>query len=243
MKNNQEPKWFKYPTIEEQKEHFKSFSLLPLIIGVGIFVVCVLGGIGMAITQKSVGVFFAYAGGGIAGGALTYAILQIFISSQVLMVLYLEKISKDLEEIKNTSLESVLNPKNVSKNGTIQEKSMSIDNNVSVLNTSAEQEETSQHLQMDEKQKAIESFFNISEIQNNELFYNELKKWQDEYGNSLLYWNVNLYNQIVYFFNDNVCTVTYDSQESAKYTYQLNDVDCKNIASAIKLFCNLKLKK
>ena len=104
MKELKEPKWNKYPMIEEQKEHFKSFSLLPLIIGVAIGVIGILGGIGMAITAQSVGIFFAWACVGAVVGALTYAVLQILISSQVLTVLYLEKISKDIEKIKALSL-------------------------------------------------------------------------------------------------------------------------------------------
>lgn len=54
----------------------------------------------MAISEKTVGVFFAWVCCGGVVGALTYAVLQILISSQVLTVLYLEKISKDVEEMK-----------------------------------------------------------------------------------------------------------------------------------------------
>ncbi len=96
-----EGKFNKYPTIEEQKEHFKNFSLLPLVIGVIIFVLCLIAGIAIAVQTKEVGTFFAYALGGAVGGILTYAILRILISSQVLMVLYLEKISKDVEDLKS----------------------------------------------------------------------------------------------------------------------------------------------
>lgn len=105
IKTANESKPNKYPTIEEQREHFKDFSLLPMIIGILIFLVCLLGGIGMAATMKSAGVFFGWLIGGAIGGALTFAILRILISSQVLTVLYLEKISKQIEGLKGAECE------------------------------------------------------------------------------------------------------------------------------------------
>lgn len=99
-KEEKESRWNKYPTIEEQKEHFKEYSLLPLGIGILILIVCLIGGIASAITTKEVGVFFMWAAGGAIGCALSLAILRILISSQILTVLYLEKISKTVEEIK-----------------------------------------------------------------------------------------------------------------------------------------------
>ncbi len=97
-----ERKWNKYPTIEEQREHFKEYSLLPLGIGILIFIICLIGGIATAVTTQEVGVFFAGAASGAIGGALSFVILRILISSQILTVLYLEKISNDIEDMKKS---------------------------------------------------------------------------------------------------------------------------------------------
>lgn len=96
-----ESKWNKYPTIEEQKEHFKNFSLLPMAIAIIIGVLGLIGGIAGAVSSKNAGVFFGFFIGSVVVALITFAILRILISSQVLTVLYLEKISKQIEGMKD----------------------------------------------------------------------------------------------------------------------------------------------
>ncbi len=57
-------------------------------------------GIASAISTKNVGPFFVCFIISTVVGLITFAILQILLSSQILMVLYLEKISNEIENIK-----------------------------------------------------------------------------------------------------------------------------------------------
>lgn len=96
---------------------------------------------------------------------------------------------------------------------------------------------TQQPSQEDIKSKAIQSLVGIAENQNKQEFYLALEKWQDKYGNKLLYWDLTLYNKIGNFFNDVSYTSTYDSEMREKRTYNIKDEDFTNIVSAIKAFC------
>ena len=102
LKERKGSKGGKYLTIEEQELRFELFSRLPIVIGILIFIVCLMGGIITAVFTEEVGTFFAWTIVGAIGGIFIYAILRILISSRVLTVLYLKKISEDIENaIKN----------------------------------------------------------------------------------------------------------------------------------------------
>lgn len=86
-----------YPTIEEQKQHFKRFSKLPIAICTIIIVCGAMSGIATAIINESALSFFICLILGVVSGLVSFAILRILLSSQILTVLYLEKISQLLE--------------------------------------------------------------------------------------------------------------------------------------------------
>ncbi len=242
MLKDKEQKLNKYPTIEEQKEQFKSFSLLPLIIGVCIAVFGAVCGISMAITARSAGAFFAWAGGGAIVGALTYAILKILISSQVLSVLYLENISKSLEEMKSNKMISETNVSDKNEEPVIEsilgKSSDTLIDNEEPSVVSTETTSIFQPSQEEIKFKAIVKLEEITEIDNKEEFFITLQKWQEKYGNKLLYWDLTLYNKIGNFFNETEYSLSYDSQMEEHRTYKIEDENYKNMVLAIKEFCD-----
>lgn len=102
--------WDKYPTIEEQKVHFQKFSALPVVLAVVIGALGLLGGIAAAVASEDAVIFFVVFLGALVTAALTFAILRILISSQILTVLYLEKIGKQIEDIKTGTAASEAPP-------------------------------------------------------------------------------------------------------------------------------------
>lgn len=96
-------------SIKEQKEYFKSFVHLPIIISVITYIVMLIFSILLAVGLKNVGAFFI---GFILSsiiGAIECIILKIVFSQKILTVMYLEKISKNLDNLQ-------LNTNNVESN-------------------------------------------------------------------------------------------------------------------------------
>ncbi len=93
-------------SIKEQKEYFKSFIHLPIIISVITYLVMLVFSILIAVGLKKASAFcvgFIFSS---IIGVLEYIILKVVFSQKILTVLYLEKISKSLDNLQqNTSNE------------------------------------------------------------------------------------------------------------------------------------------
>lgn len=113
---NEQKKNTKYLTIEGQRESFRQFSMLPISIGVLVLVLFLLLGVMLAVMTKNFGPFAGMAIAGLLCGGVLYWALKVIISSQVMTVLYLEKINDQLERISdmigNTPIEptDITNP-------------------------------------------------------------------------------------------------------------------------------------
>ncbi len=234
----------KYPTIEEQREHFKEFSNLPLAICIVIVVLGTLMGIVSAISTKNVGPFFVCFIISTVVGLITFAILQILLSSQILMVLYLEKISNEIENIKNktyndpSTIETLPHTftQNVDSNieSVMNSENFEVNNNENTL----EKEEVYFVVEKepDIRKEVLEKIVELSAMCTKEEFFEQLQKWMEKYKNKLMFWNVDIYNQINNFFNETSCTVNYDNEGNSVCTYNINDEEYNKLVDLLKDF-------
>ena len=203
--NNQDSNKNELPTIEQQKPYFKSLSWLPILVGALIAGSGVIYGIATAIIASSVGIFFIYAIVGIIAGVITFVIMRIVLSSQILTVLYLEKISKDVAELKNS-----------------QRTANSAPDPIEPEICSSKTDEAPQT--EDRKLRAIEKLNEILEISVQENFYRELNSWFDEFQKELLKWNVDVYKNINLFFYQSVDEQDYEKMRTVLREFIANDM-------------------
>lgn len=172
------------PEIEQQKPHFKSLLWLPILVGALIAACGLIYGIATAILTSSVGVFFIYTVIGIVVGVIAFIIMRIVLSSQILTVLYLEKISKDIAQIKRTN--------NVSA-----APGQSTETGKAVSESAAVPQEK------DGMKNALDLLSAVLEVSEKNDFCNRLKEWFEKFREDLLKRSVDIYKEINLFFYNN----------------------------------------
>ncbi len=104
-------------SIKEQKEYFKSFIHLPIIISVISYLVMLVFSILIAVGLKKASAFVVGLIFSSVIGVLEYIILKVVFSQKILTVLYLEKISKSLDNLQqNTSNQASTESKDLPEN-------------------------------------------------------------------------------------------------------------------------------
>lgn len=104
-------------SIKEQKEYFKSFIHLPIIISVISYLVMLVFSIFIAVGLKKASAFVVGLIFSSVIGVLEYIILKVVFSQKILTVLYLEKISKSLDNLQqNTSNQASTESKDLPEN-------------------------------------------------------------------------------------------------------------------------------
>lgn len=104
-------------SIKEQKEYFKSFIHLPIIISVISYVVMVGVSILLAVGLKNAAAFCVGFIFSCIIVVIEYIILKVVFSQKILTVLYLEKISKSLDNLQqNTSNQASTESKDLPEN-------------------------------------------------------------------------------------------------------------------------------
>lgn len=194
------------PEIEQQKPYFKSLLWLPILVGALIAACGLIYGIATAILTSSVGVFFIYTVIGIVAGVIAFIIMRIVLSSQILTVLYLEQISKDVAQIKRTNNASVA-------------PGQSIETEKAVSESAAVPQEKN------EMKDALNLLSAVLETSAKDDFYNRLKDWFEKFREDLLKLNVDIYKEINLFF--------YNSQNKAG---DISDAEYERIKTDLREF-------
>lgn len=188
------------PEIEQQKPHFKSLLWLPILVGALIAACGLIYGIATAILTSSVGVFFIYTVIGIVVGVIAFIIMRIVLSSQILTVLYLEKISKDIAQIKRTNNVSAA-PGQSTETGKAVSESAAVPQEKSGM------------------KDALNLLSAVLETSAKDDFYNRLKDWFEKFREDLLKLNVDIYKEInLFFYNsqDKVSEITDEAYKKIK---------------------------
>lgn len=188
------------PEIEQQKPHFKSLLWLPILVGALIAACGLIYGIATAILTSSVGVFFIYTVIGVVVGVIAFIIMRIVLSSQILTVLYLEKICKDVAQIKRTNNASVA-PEQLVETGKAFSESAAVPQEKSGM------------------KDALNLLSAVLEISAKDDFYNRLKDWFEKFREDLLKLNVDIYKEInLFFYNsqDKVSEITDEAYKKIK---------------------------
>lgn len=188
------------PEIEQQKPHFKSLLWLPILVGALIAACGLIYGIATAILTSSVGVFFIYTVIGVVVGVITFIIMRIVLSSQILTVLYLEKICKDVAQIKRTNNASVA-PEQLIETGKAVSESAAVPQEKSGM------------------KDALNLLSAVLETSAKDDFYNRLKDWFEKFREDLLKLNVDIYKEInLFFYNsqDKVSEITDEAYKKIK---------------------------
>ncbi len=104
-------------SIKEQKEYFKSYVHLPIIISVISYLVMLVFSILIAVGLKKAAAFCVGFIFSCIIVVIEYIILKVVFSQKILTVLYLEKISKSLDNLQqNTSNQASTESKDLPEN-------------------------------------------------------------------------------------------------------------------------------
>lgn len=236
-------------SIQKQKKYFRLFALVPIGIWVLIGLVGALIGTGIALTTRKVEDFLIPFSVGIVIGAIVFALIVIKISSQVLSVLYLERIGNDLNDIKKRIEEGKESAQSVHVSDSYEEDSFQSQQSF------REENETSDAFKQDvfdrqnieliqkiaaeeQEQRALSTLSAVLEIPDKGEFFKELKKWNEKFPDKLLYWDLELYNKTIAILNKVQLNFYTDETGKKHASSEISDSDFNAMKALILQYIN-----